>query len=92
MSSIPVVLYERIPDEYELKDQYDCACYDCNAEFYFKPSLLMLHGYNHGYSICLKCRVELNLRIDLNHGIGISFPTQEFLLKDFLKDDKKDQQ
>lgn len=83
---------ERIPDEYELKDKYDCVCYDCNNEFYFKPSLLMIHGINHGYSICLKCRTELNLRINLTHGVGISLPPQEPLLEDFLKDDKKDQE
>ena len=76
---------ERIPDEYELKDQYDFVCYNCNNEFYLKPSLLMLHGINHGYSVCLKCKAELNLRINLNHGVGISLPPQDFLLKDFFK-------
>lgn len=87
-----ILLTERIPDEYQFKDKYDCVCYNCNTEFFFKPSLLMIHGINHGYSICLKCRAELNLKIDLDNGIGQSFPPQDFLLKDFLEDDKKDQQ
>jgi transcription elongation factor Elf1 len=63
-----------LPEGYELQKQYDFTCPTCGHEQFFKPSLLMHMGYNHGGGGCLNCKAYLKLRIDPDTNLGLAEP------------------
>ncbi len=64
---------EKLPNDYEVKEQYELSCAKCAREQMARPSIMM-HGFgiNSGHGSCLECGTFLHLMIDIEQGIIIS--------------------
>lgn len=55
-----------------LKARYDFACFNCNYEFEFQPSISMQNGENFGHARCPQCMTMMMLEISPDGESGVS--------------------
>lgn len=69
-----------LPNDYELKQQYEFSCAKCGYEQMAQPSIMM-HGFglNAGHGSCLECGTFLHLMIDIEKQIIVSQDWEEWL-------------